>query len=79
MKLRFKLLGHSLRVRAMKHRFKLLAALLFIAQTSTETAQELSAQLSQIMMPLVTIIMLIALPLLVFKVLNKSIMDVIKD
>jgi hypothetical protein len=59
----------------------LIPLLLLVAQTNTsgtELAQQLSAQLSQILMPLMVIVLLIALPILVFKVLAENIIDIIR-
>jgi len=49
------------------------------ATDSTSNAQNIASTLSQIMMPLMTIIILIALPLLIFKVLSESILKIVKD
>jgi len=53
-----------------------LAPVLFLAQTSTEQAQQIASTLSQLMMPLLTIVLLIALPILVFKVITKAVLDI---
>jgi len=55
-----------------------LAALLaFIAQT-TDQAVNAVQQMTPILMQLITVIILIALPILVFKVLARSVLDIIR-
>jgi len=62
----------------------LIAVATLVAQTTTtpassiETAQNIANSLSQLLFPLITIIILIALPILVFKVINETILDIIR-
>jgi len=55
-------------------------SLLLLAQTvnGTELAQQLTAKMTPVLMVLITIIILIALPILVFKVLAKAVIDTIR-
>ena len=56
-------------------------ALIVLGQTtspSVDQAQQIVAQLTPILMTLITIVILIAVPILVFKVLAKSIIDIIR-
>jgi hypothetical protein len=54
--------------------------LILLGQTATgvDQAQQVVAQLTPILMTLITIVMLIAIPILVFKVLAKSVIDIIR-
>ncbi len=78
----FKFLGNIIEglgsiVRFVKAR--LLLPLLLVAQTNgTELAQQLTAKMTPVLMVLITIIILIALPILVFKVLAKAVIDTIR-
>lgn len=59
---------------------KLAIPLALLAQTSNsvDLAQQVTSQLTPILFTLITIILIIALPLLIFKVLAKSVIDVIR-
>jgi len=71
-------------IRAVKLNFrKAIAAtpLLLLAQTTTSSvdlAQQITSQLSPILMTLITIIIIIAIPLLIFKVLAKTVLETIR-
>jgi len=70
-------------VRAVKLNFRNAVALstpLLLAQTggSVDYAQQVVNQLTPILMTLITIVIIIALPILVFKVLAKSVLDTIR-
>ena len=56
-------------------------ALIVLGQTtspSVDQAQQIVAQLTPVLMTLITIVMLIALPILVFKALAKGVLDIIR-
>jgi len=55
-------------------------ALALVGQTATgvDQAQQIVAQLTPILMTLITIVLLIALPILVFKALAKGVLDIIR-
>jgi hypothetical protein len=60
---------------------KLAIPVALLAQTSSgsvDLAQQITSQLTPILFTLITIILIIALPLLIFKVLAKSVIDVIR-
>jgi hypothetical protein len=56
------------------------ALILLVGQTATgvDQAQQVVAQLTPILMTLITIVLLIALPILVFKALAKGVLDIIR-
>jgi hypothetical protein len=57
------------------------AAPLLLAQTTTNSvdlAQQITSQLSPVLMTLITIIIIIAIPLLIFKVLAKTVLETIR-
>jgi len=62
----------------------LIAVLALVAQTTTtpassvNLAQNIANSLSELIFPLLAVIILIALPILVFKVINETILDIIK-
>jgi hypothetical protein len=70
-------------LRAVKLNLAKAAPLLLLAQTTTTTssvdlAQQITSQLSPILMTLITIIIIIAIPLLIFKVLAKTVLETIR-
>jgi hypothetical protein len=48
------------------------------APSSVDLAQNIANSLSQLLFPLITIVIIIALPLLIFKVLGETVLDIIK-
>ncbi|MEM1983505.1 MAG: hypothetical protein QXZ63_07595 [Sulfolobales archaeon] len=53
---------------------RLLPLASLVAQTSTDQAQQIASLLSQLMMPLITVLFLIAIPILVFKALAEGLL-----
>jgi hypothetical protein len=75
-----------LKVQKLKHKLSKIAVVAvttLVAQTtqqasSVDLAQNIAHSLSQLLFPLITIVILIALPILVFKVLGEAVLDIIK-
>lgn len=68
-------------LRAVKLNLAKAAPLLLLAQTTTNSvdlAQHITGQLSPVLMTLITIIIIIAIPLLIFKVLAKIVLETIR-
>jgi len=60
---------------------KLAAIAVTVAQTvdpSVQQAQEVTRQITPILMTLITVVFLITIPILVFKTLAKSVIDIIR-
>lgn len=57
------------------HTYLLLTLVFLLGQTETTTAQEISKILSSLMMPLVTIMLLILVPILIFRAVVRGILE----
>jgi len=64
-----------------KKLLKLAAIAITAAQTvdqSVQQAQEVTRQITPILMTLITVVLIVAIPILVFKTLAKSVIDIIR-